>query len=165
MDALDPVTDPQHLTLCFPHPEPNFSPEAERYNTAGIYQALTRELVKEVRGTGHEGLVLFVDDLQWADPATLDFLSYLAKRASRERVLLVVTYRREDVRALSRWLDNLAEHRAITTLSLNRLSIEDTTMLLGHMSSRTFARLPDLAAFLQRESEGNPFYAVEYLRW
>ena len=165
MDALNPVTDQEDLVTGFPQPEPGLSPEAEMYNTARLYQTLTRELVRESRGTGHKGLVFFVDDLQWADPATLDFLSYLARRASRERILLVVTYRREDVTDLSGWLDGLGEHRAITTLSLKRLSIEDTTRLLGHMSSRTFAGLPHLAAFLQRESEGNPFYAVEYLRW
>ena len=165
MDVLYPVTDPENLVPGFRHPEPGLSPEAERYNTARIYQTLTRDLVRESRGAEHKGLVFFVDDLQWADPATLDFLSYLARRASRERVLLVLTYRREDVAGLSRWLDDLAEHRAINTLRLNRLSVADTTKLLDHMSARTFAGLSRLAAFLQRESEGNPFYAVEYLRW
>ena len=84
MDALDPVTETNKTVLGFPQPgveEPGYSHEP--YNTARIYQTLTSELVRESRGAGHKGLILFVDDLQWADPATLDFLSYLAKRASR----------------------------------------------------------------------------------
>jgi predicted ATPase len=50
-------------------------------------------------------------------------------------------------------------------LSLDRLLEEDTAELVGHMASRGFGRLSALADFLYRESEGNPFYAVEYLRW
>jgi alkylation response protein AidB-like acyl-CoA dehydrogenase len=79
-----------------------------------------------------------------------------------ERVLLVAAYRQEDTAGLSGWLDHLAERRAVTTLSLSRLSLEDTTRFLKRMSSRTFGELPSLASFLQEESEGNPFYAVEF---
>ena len=106
-----------------------------------------------------------MDDVQWADPATLDFLSYLARRISGERILLVFSYRREEVGVLSGWLEGLAERRVSTTLSLGRLSLEDLTQILTRMSSRRFGELPLLADFLHRESEGNPFYAVEYLRW
>ena len=76
-----------------------------------------------------------------------------------------MSYRREDAPTLSGWLDHLAERRVVAVLSLDRLSSEDTTELLERMASRGFDRLPTLADFLYRESEGNPFYAVEYLRW
>jgi DNA-binding SARP family transcriptional activator len=130
-----------------------------------VYRSLTRELVGESRRGGHDGLVLFVDDVQWADSATLDFLSYLAKRISSERILLVFTYRREETPSLSGWLNRLAQRRAVTSLSLDRLSLEDVTEMLRRMSSTAFDELPSLADFLHRESEGNAFYAVEYLRW
>jgi predicted ATPase len=101
-----------------------------------------------------------VDDVQWADPATLDFLSYLAKRISGERILLVFSYRREQASVLSGWLEGLAERRVAITLSLGRLSRDDLTQILTRMSSRRFGELSLLADFLHRESEGNPFYAV-----
>ncbi|MDQ4042476.1 MAG: AAA family ATPase [Actinomycetota bacterium] len=161
---LEPVMDA--LELPIGEEEPIYLCEAEPYdNSARIYDTLTRKLVQESRDADHKAVVLFVDDVQWADPATLEFLSYLAKRISGERILLVVSYRREDGARLSRWLDHLAERRAITPLSLSRLSLENTTELLGRMSSKAFAELPSLAAFLHRESEGNPFYLVQYLRW
>ena len=103
--------------------------------------------------------------MQWADPATLDFLTYLARRISGDRVLLLLTYRREDIPELSGWLDQLTERRALSVLRLSRLSLEDIVELLGSISSRSFGELSSLADFLQQESEGNPFYAVEYLRW
>ncbi|MBA2713047.1 MAG: AAA family ATPase, partial [Rubrobacteraceae bacterium] len=132
------------------------------HGVARVYYELTGKLIRESQD---EGLILFIDDLQWADPATLDFLSYLAKRISGERVLLVLTYRREQSQELSGWLQRLAERRAVTTVSLDRLSMEDVNQLLIRLSSRSFADLSSLAEFVYRESEGNPFYALEYLRW
>ncbi|MGH3147988.1 MAG: ATP-binding protein, partial [Rubrobacter sp.] len=154
-DAIPNVTDPQ----------PGYGQEARPYDSARVYRALTRELVRESQVGGHEGLVLFVDDVQWADSATLDFLSYLAKRIANERILLVFTYRREDTPGLSCWLNRLAGRRVLTTLRLDRLALEDVTEMLRRMSSKAFGELPSLADFLHRESEGNAFYAVEYLRW
>lgn len=133
--------------------------------SARIYGDLTRRVIQESRGDDRDGLVLFVDDVQWADLATLDFLSYLAKRISGERILLIFTYRREQAPELSEWLARLAERRVVSTLSLNRLSPEDLGQILTRMSSRAFHELPSLASFLHRESEGNPFYVIEYLRW
>ncbi len=140
-------------------------PRAAPYEQTRAYRVLTEELLRESRKTDHEAVVLFVDDVQWADPATLDFLFYLARRIKDERLLLIFAYRREDVPFLSDWLHRLAERRTITTLSLDRLSQEDLAQIIARMSSRTFGELSPLASFLQRESEGNPFYAVEYLRW
>ncbi len=132
------------------------------YGVARIYHELTGWLIRESRANG---LILFVDDLQWADPTTLDFLSYLAKRVSDEGIMLVLTYRREQASDLFGWLERLAERRAVTKLSLERLSLEDVYQILIRMSARSFEALSSLAEFIYLESEGNPFYALEYLRW
>jgi DNA-binding SARP family transcriptional activator/predicted ATPase len=135
------------------------------YEASRVYHALTRECIRRSCNGGEGGLILFVDDVQWADRATMDFLSYLAKRIHGEKVLLVFAYRREHAPELAKWLEQLADRRAVSTLSLNRLSPGDLGRILGRMSSRTFGGLPSLTSFLYRQSEGNPFYAVEYLRW
>lgn len=156
MEALDPLLDTEDMPLTADAgpSEPGGFPH--------VYRTLAGELIQKCRSSG---LVLFVDDAQWADAATLDFLSYLAKRVSGERMLVVFTYRREDAPGLSGWLRRLAERRAAATLSLDRLTREDLARLLNRMSSRGFGELSPLSTFLHRESEGNPFYAVEYLRW
>jgi DNA-binding SARP family transcriptional activator/TPR repeat protein len=128
-----------------------------------VYGVLFEELAR--RSRDENALVFFVDDVQWADPATLEFLAYAARRVSGERILLILAYRREDVVALSGWLARLAERRAVSTLSLGRLSPEDMREFVRRMSGRGFEGFSRLADFLHRESEGNPFYAVEYLRW
>jgi len=168
LDALGPVADTDGIvsgasrsgTEDFDLPE-----QAGAQDGARVYRALAAEVVRQSQDGGHRALALFVDDLQWADPATLEFLSYLARRISGERVLLVFAYRREDAPELSGWLARLAERRDVATLNLNRLLSQDVARILSRTSSRGFAELPRLADFLHRESEGNPFYAVEYLRW
>lgn len=139
--------------------------ETNPYGVSRIYQALTKEIIRESEGKEQQGLVLFLDDIQWADPATLDFIPYLARRIPGERILLIFTYRREEAPALSGWLRRLAERRAVRTVSLDRLTPADLTQILGRMSSSRFDALPSLTEFLHRHSEGNPFYATEYLRW
>jgi predicted ATPase/DNA-binding SARP family transcriptional activator len=168
LDALAPASDIMEMS-----PELSDRREEElgyrrpggSYDASRVYHALARECIGRTRNGGEEGLILFVDDVQWADRATLDFLSYLAKRIHDEKVLLVFAYRREHTPELSGWLEQLADRRVVSALSLNRLSPGDLGKILGRMSSRTFGGLPSLTAFLYRESEGNPFYAVEYLRW
>ncbi|WP_162924541.1 tetratricopeptide repeat protein [Rubrobacter indicoceani] len=131
-------------------------------NSVRLYRTLTQRLIHE---SSTSGLVLFVDDVQWADAATLDFLTYAARRLSGERVLLVMTYRREEAPALAGWIQHLADRRSVKILNLERLSYDNTLELLSRLSSRSFDGLRSMADFLYRESEGNPFYTVEYLRW
>ena len=145
--------------------ESGYRREGQPYDEARVYRSLTRGIIEESHDTRYEGLILFLDDVQWADSATLDFLSYLARRIRDERLLLVLTHRRENTPELSGWLDGLAGRRLVNKLSLDRLSLEGVCQILRRMASRTFEELSLLAEFLHRESEGNPFYAVEYLRW
>jgi DNA-binding SARP family transcriptional activator len=164
---LEPVTDAlgpsARMVFDVPDEKLGYEQKAGAEEGAWIYGALVGELIRLSQDA--EALVLFVDDVQWADQATLEFLAYAARRIHGEKVLLVLNYRREDVSGLSGWLEALAERRAIATLSLSRLSLEDTKEFVGHMASRGFRGLLPLAYFLYQESEGNPFYAVEYLRW
>lgn len=165
IEALEPLPDVGWMMLESSGSELDHRPGERSYGATRIYRALTDELIRESQSEDHEGVVLFLDDVQWADPATLDFLTYLARRISDERMLLLFTYRKENAPALSGWLDQLTERRVLGVLRLNRLSSEDIAELLGNISSRGFGELSSLADFLQQESEGNPFYAVEYLRW
>jgi DNA-binding SARP family transcriptional activator len=168
LDALDQETD---VAETFPELSNHREEElgylriSRSHDASRVYHALTRACIRRSCNGGEEGLILFVDDVQWADSATLDFLSYLAKRLHGEKVLLIFAYRREHAPELANWLERLADRRVVSVLSLNRLLPADLGRILDRMSSRTFGDLPSLTSFLYRQSEGNPFYAVEYLRW
>ena len=131
-------------------------------NHIAMHQEITATLISSAR---EQGTILFIDDLQWADAATLEFLGYAAKRIHSEPILIVLAFRREDRASLEDWLMQLAERRAITHINLKRLEPLQTQSLLGELFETSNDDLKWLANFLQEESEGNPFFVMEYLRW
>ena len=100
--------------------------------------------------------VLFVDDLHWADEASLDLLVYLARRLGGRPLLLMVAWREELVPEDHRLRALLAEGRAqIVRLSrLDRAAVEE---LVSSAGTR------DLGPRLYEETEGLPLFLAEYL--
>lgn len=135
----------------------------ETRERGSVHRELTARLVEAAALDA--GAVLFVDDLQWADAATLEFLAYAAHRIRGERVLIVVAHRREDRTVLERWKAQLSERRAIRTVRLSRFDASHTRALVAEVLGEDGAELDGFAAFVHAESEGNPFYVLEYLRW
>lgn len=59
-----------------------------------LFESVARLVARIARRTP---VLLFIDDLHWADPATVEMLHYLGRSATGRRVLLIVTYRSTDV--------------------------------------------------------------------
>ena len=126
-----------------------------------FFEAVTDLLLIVCRGAA-PGVVL-IDDVHWADGASLDLLAFLARRWRGHPGLLMLTWRSEDVleshplRVLS------AEARRAGTseqLTLSGLSVAAVAMLA---SEHRVPQSPDLIAQLHRESEGLPLLVCEYL--
>jgi DNA-binding SARP family transcriptional activator len=106
--------------------------------------------------------VLLLDDLQWADDASLDLLTYLVRRLRGERLVIVATWRGEEVARGHRLRRMLAEGQRAGTarsLRLRRLGEAEVAELVRAVA-------PSRAEFahdLHRETEGLPFFLVEYL--
>ena len=119
-----------------------------------IYGALLRQL-----GDLESLTVLVIEDVHWADEATLDLLSYLGRRIQHMRVLLLVTYRDDALEAddpLRLTLGTLVSQRATRRLSLPPLSVGGV---------ETLAQGTEIdAAELYRLSAGNPFFVTEVLQ-
>lgn len=102
-------------------------------------------------------LVLFFEDLHWADEATLDFISFLARRIETKSILLLATTRDESgdsARDLRRVL-GMVPHNVLIILNLALLSEDAVRTLLGDQGAR--------AADLHRITGGNPFFVTELL--
>jgi DNA-binding CsgD family transcriptional regulator/tetratricopeptide (TPR) repeat protein len=102
--------------------------------------------------------VAVVEDVHWADEATIDLLSFLGRRLGRLPALLLVTYRDDelgDEHPLRIVLGNLATQRATRRMRLPPLSPEAVRALAGD-------REVD-AGELCRATGGNPFYVSEVL--
>jgi predicted ATPase len=110
--------------------------------------------------------VLVIDDLQWADSATLDLLIYLARRVADSPLLLLLSYRSEEVRSRAAIWHALAEidrGAQPQRVELAGIAAEECAALV-----RTLLDLPHPApAFEGRiyaQTQGNPFFVLETLR-
>lgn len=102
--------------------------------------------------------IVVIEDVHWADEATLDLLKFLGRRVHLTRSLLVCTLRDDELgpqHPLRLLLGDLATSPAVHRLTLTPLSVEGVRQLIG---SR-----PVDADFLHRQSGGNPFYVTEVL--
>ncbi len=117
-------------------------------------------------------LLLVLEDLQWADETSLEFLMYLARRldvnsASAESptpLLILGTYRGEALAespALQRMLWHLQAQRQVTELHLAPLNLLDHQRCVNSILDQAVPE--DFADFLFQWDEGNPFYAEEFL--
>ena len=113
-------------------------------------------------------LVVFLDDVHWADPSSVDLLAYLGSRCSEWRLLIVATYRPSDLLRSQHPFGpvklELQGRGVCRELALPFLSRDD----LGHYLSLAFAghQFPEeLSAFLHARTEGNPLFMVDLLRY
>jgi DNA-binding CsgD family transcriptional regulator/tetratricopeptide (TPR) repeat protein len=110
-------------------------------------------------------LVHVVEDVHWADRSTLDLIRFLATNLTDERVLLVVTYRADEIvqdSPLRSWLAELGRLPRVTRIALERLDEAETAQLVR----RLVGGPPDpaLSASIVARSAGNPLF-VEHLVW
>ena len=104
--------------------------------------------------------LLVLDDLQWADPVTVEWLSFMSRRESLGRWALLGTCR---AGAVPPPLEEGTSGMGIELRRLFRLEVED----VGAMVSDMLALYPPpetFVGFLARESEGNPYFVSEYVR-
>jgi DNA-binding CsgD family transcriptional regulator len=112
-------------------------------------------------------LVLVLEDLHWSDPASLDFLRYLGRYVPEQRILVLVTFRADEVVAdhpLYRLIPLLVREARAERVGLQRLERGDISPIVDRhyrLSPEDGASLTD---YLHRHSEGNPLYLIELLR-
>ena len=111
-----------------------------------------------------DAFVFGIEDLQWADPATWDLFEFLARSLVDERVLLVGTYRSDEIAAdptRRRRLADLARIASVRQLRLGGLGRDDVAAraaaIIGHPAA------PDVVDQLLARGEGNPFFTEELL--
>ncbi len=110
-------------------------------------------------------LVFLLDDLHWADRASLRLLQHLARSVRAERVLTLGTYREMELdleHPLHDTLNQMNRERLFYRLQLKRLSEDDTRALLSGVFDAEISQ--ELAGAVYRETEGNPFFIEEVVK-
>ncbi len=110
-------------------------------------------------------ILLLLDDIQWCDHDTLDWLHFLLRWDPRSRLLVIGTARVEDMAAdqpLAPLIASLRRNGLIAEIELGPLERDDIFALAAQVMGRALD--PVLAEPLRRGSEGNPLFVVEMAR-
>ena len=112
-------------------------------------------------------LVVFIDDLQWLDPATLDLIEYLVTDPEVKHLLLVGAYRDNEVDPAHALVRTLATIRAadgrVREIVLAPLRPDDVARLLADALRVQPVHVRQLAGLVFDKTAGNPFFAIQFL--
>ncbi|HEV2249014.1 MAG TPA: AAA family ATPase [Candidatus Limnocylindria bacterium] len=136
----------------------------ERHRLTVAFQHLFRAFAREAP------VLVVLEDLHWADETSLELLQHLARELRDARVLILATYRSDEMHRrhpLLRTLAGLQRERLVTEILLKRLTPDETRELIR----ATFAeRDPNVKVSeefrdaVYARSEGNPFFTEELLK-
>ena len=112
-------------------------------------------------------LVLFLDDLQWLDAASLDLLEHLATLPEVRHLLLIGAYRDNEVNSAHPLIPTLAAIRKagarVTQIVLAPLRRDDVCRLVADALRCDQDLAEPLAGLAHEKSAGNPFFAIQFL--
>jgi predicted ATPase/GAF domain-containing protein/HPt (histidine-containing phosphotransfer) domain-containing protein len=111
-------------------------------------------------------LVLFLDDLQWADTASLAVLELVLSSDTQGHLLVIGSYRDSEVDAthpLSRTLERLERRVQVNRVTLEALSLADVRELLADALRLTQQSSDGLASLIFDKTSGNPFFIGQFL--
>ncbi len=132
---------------------------------SGNKYALYNEIAEYLRLAAAEcPLVIVLDDMQWADSATWDTLEHLLPQLEKDRILVALTIRAEDVTSDAQTRRRrLSRDERFHELQLPRLSREELEQWLA-AASHGQQLGEKLLPVLYRHTEGNPFLVLQVLR-
>ena len=140
--------------------------ESSLINKEQLWDTAT-ELVKVM--SQDRPILLHLDDLHWADPPTLNLLTYLSRNTRGERVLIVGTYRPEELveepkpHPLLSALERMEKERLYEKITLERLDKEKTQSVISSVFQES--DFPEgFTNLIYEETEGNPLFILEVLK-
>jgi predicted ATPase len=130
-------------------------------------ERMLREIIEAMETISSEKpLLLVFEDLHWADPSTVDFISALGRRRSGGKLMLIGTYRPVDVAVVKHPLkevkQDLLVHKLCREIALQPLTEGEVAEYLA-IETPGVALPQGLPALIHRHSEGNPLFMVSIL--
>ncbi len=145
-------------SLPYPLPAPLSDPEQEKRR---LFAALTR-FFREV--ADQQPVLLIIEDLHWCDDISLELLQSLARLCPTRPLLLLMTYRSDEVQPeLQRFLARLDRERLTRELRLRPLARADVDAMLSAMLPLNEVEQADVLERIYPLTEGNPFFIEEVL--
>ncbi len=160
-----PQVQTAHLVRLFPEipagdSQPPRSRTAESWERRSFFEALHAAF----HHAPHP-LLLFIDDLQWCDVDTIDYLSALFRSSDSRGFLVLATVRSEETgrdHPATRLRAELERSGQLTDIPLAPLSGAETSVLAAQIAGHSLA--PEDVDHLYRTTRGNPLFIVESIR-
>ena len=129
LGSLASVLSPLLPDLFPPSPDlPPLSPLAPEQEKRRIFAALAQFFVNQAR---KQAVLLIIEDIHWSDETSLEFLHYLARHSTTQPLLLLLSYRSDEVRPhLRQFLAQLDRERLAQELWLAHLTRDDVDAML-----------------------------------
>ncbi|MEA2626448.1 MAG: hypothetical protein QOD06_2493 [Candidatus Binatota bacterium] len=141
-------------------------PDLPPRDSQNRFQTVVRRFLGVFARAEHP-LMLFLDDLQWLDAATLDLLEHLVTEPEVRHLLIVGAYRDDDVAAAHPLMRVLAAIResgsSMLELALRPLTLDDVGALVADTLRCRAEIAAPLAELVHDKTGGNPFFAVQFL--
>ena len=158
IDAIPEV----ELVIGSQPPVPNVPPEDAQNRFNLVFQNFMR-----VFASKEHPLAMFLDDLQWADSASLKLIQ-LVVTAAKSGFLLIAAYRDNEVNAVHPLKLTVEEMQkagtVITEIFLSRLELPEINQLIAETLQCPLERSEPLAELLLAKTDGNPFFINQFLR-
>ncbi|WP_420737739.1 AAA family ATPase [Bradyrhizobium japonicum] len=129
------------------------------------FHMVLRQLIGVFARAEHP-LALFLDDLQWLDAATLDFLEDMFSRSDIRNLLLIGAFRDNEVTAahpLMRKLEAIRTTGRVQDIKLPPLTTTDLQNLVQDTLRCEVGQVDPLAALVHAKTDGNPFFVIQFL--
>ena len=141
-------------------------PELPPQDAKARFQLVFQRFVGVFARSEHP-LALFLDDLQWLDAATLDFLQHLLTQPDLHHLLLIGAYRDNEVDSshpLWRKLDAIRQTGTrVREIVLTPLTSEDLGRLLVDSLHRGPEQVVPFARLVHEKTSGNPFFVIQFI--
>ncbi|OUL32137.1 ATP-binding sensor histidine kinase [Nostoc sp. 106C] len=122
----------------------------------------------QVFTTSDHPLVIFIDDLQWADSASLKFMQLLMSEIDSRYLLLIGAYRDNEVSAIHPLMLTLQEieksQATVNTITLATLDLSSVNQLLADTFSCSLELALPLTELIFSKTQGNPFFTTQFLK-
>ncbi|AFZ03094.1 ATP-binding sensor histidine kinase [Calothrix sp. PCC 6303] len=142
-----------------PAPELSGSAAQNRFNL--LFQKFI-----EVFTTAEHPLVVFLDDLQWADSASLQLIKLLMK--DNGYLLMLGAYRDNEVSPIHPFILTVEEikkaNAIVNTITLTPLDLADTNHLVADTLNCSRELAQPLTELINRKTQGNPFFTTQFLK-
>jgi predicted ATPase/signal transduction histidine kinase/DNA-binding response OmpR family regulator/tRNA A-37 threonylcarbamoyl transferase component Bud32 len=143
------------------------APELPPAETQNRFNQVLLSFIRTFASAAHP-LVMFVDDLQWADAASLKLIELFMTSAQIDHLLIIGAYRDNEVNSshpLTLTLNAIQQAGAIVnSIGLSPLDLQDVNQFVADTLRCSLDRAKPLAELVLIKTNGNPFFMTEFLK-